>query len=103
MASYRPPTSTASNVPCTNRARADSMDRYRALVRDRPERFRNPDGDIYEILLDEQQIDRARRDAHSQRCADGLAAEDTRVGVLAVDPYLVVMRDAVRFADGSYG
>src|SRR5437867_10164942 len=82
---------------------ADCMDRYRALVSDRPERFRNPDGDIYEILLDEQQIDRARRDAHSQRCADGLAAEDTRVGVLAVDPYLVVMRDAVRFADGSYG
>jgi ADP-ribose pyrophosphatase len=82
---------------------ADCMERYRALVTDRPERFRNPDGDIYEILLDDQQIDRARRAAHSQRCADGLATEDTRVGVLAVDPYLIVMRDAVRFADGSYG
>jgi hypothetical protein len=44
---------------------ADCLDRYRGLVSDRPERFKNPDGDIYEILLDDQQIDRARRDARS--------------------------------------
>jgi ADP-ribose pyrophosphatase len=82
---------------------ADCMDRYRALVRERPNRFTNPDGDIYEILLDQHLIDRARRDAFDVRRAEGLASDDTRVGVLAVDPYLLVMRDAVRFADGSYG
>jgi ADP-ribose diphosphatase len=82
---------------------ADCMDRYRALVRERPDRFANPDGHIYEILLDPAQIDRAQRDAVSHRRADGLPADDARVGVLAVDPYLVVMRDAVRFADGAYG
>ena len=82
---------------------SDCLDRYRALVRDRPEQFTNPDGDIYEILLDEHEIERARRDALTRRRAEGLPTEDTRVGVLAVDPYLVVMRDAVRFADGSYG
>ncbi len=82
---------------------ADCLDRYRALVRDRPDRFTNPDGDIYQILLEDSAIERARRDALDHRRADGLATGDTRVGVLAVDPYLIVMRDAVRFADGRYG
>ena len=36
---------------------ADCMDRYRALVTDRPERLRNPDDDICEILLGDHQID----------------------------------------------
>jgi len=82
---------------------ADCLDRYRTLVREQPERFANPPGDIYEILLDAPQIDRARREARSRRRAQRLPADDTRVGVLAVDPYLILMRDAVRFADGSYG
>jgi ADP-ribose pyrophosphatase len=82
---------------------ADCLDRYRALVRDRPDRFTNPDGDIYQILLEGPAIERARRDALDHRRAEGFATDDIRVGVLATDPYLIVMRDAVRFADGSYG
>jgi ADP-ribose diphosphatase len=82
---------------------ADCMDRYRALVREQPDRFTNPDGDIYEILFDEERIEQARREAFKARQSNGLRTDDTRVGVLAVDPYLLVMREAVRFADGSYG
>ena len=82
---------------------ADCLARYLALVRERPDRFTNPDGDIYEILLDTPQMDRARRDAEHHRRDERLPSDDTRVGVLAVDPYLIVMRDAVRFADGTYG
>src|SRR5262245_49231806 len=82
---------------------ASCLERYRALVRERPDQFTNPPGEIYEILLDAKQIDRAQRDAFSHRQREGLRTDDTRVGVLAVDPYLMVMRDAVRFADGSYG
>jgi ADP-ribose pyrophosphatase len=82
---------------------ADCFARYNALVRERPDQFANPDGAIYEILLESSQIDRARHDAAAYRRAHGLPDEDTRVGVLAVDPYLIVMRDAVRFADGTYG
>ena len=82
---------------------AGCLERYLALVRERPDRFTNPDGDIYEILLDAPQMDRARRDAERHRREERLPSEDTRVGVLAVDPYLIVMRDAVRFADGTYG
>jgi ADP-ribose pyrophosphatase len=82
---------------------ADCLTRYRALVHDQPDRFTNPDGDIYEILHEDYAIERARRDALDHRRAEGLRTDDTRVGVLAVDPYLLVVRDAVRFADGRYG
>jgi ADP-ribose pyrophosphatase len=82
---------------------ADCLERYFALVRERPDQFENPEGAIYEILLDSSRIDRARRDALDARRAHDLPSGDTRVGILAVDPYLMVMRDAVRFADGAYG
>src|SRR5262245_54308987 len=82
---------------------AACLQHYRALVSERPDQFTNPPGDIYEILLDDQYIERARRDAFAHRQAEGMRTDDTRVGVLAVDPYLLVLRDAVRFADGSYG
>src|SRR4029077_16457446 len=73
------------------------------LVSRRPERYVNPPGDIYEILLDDDRIQHAQREAIRLREREGLSIDDTRVGVLADDPYLMVTRDAVRFADGSYG
>jgi ADP-ribose pyrophosphatase len=82
---------------------ADCLARYRALIRERPECFTNPEGDVYEILLEDHLIDRAQREALTSRDAEGLSTSDTRVGVLADDPYLLVLRDAVRFADGRYG
>jgi ADP-ribose pyrophosphatase len=82
---------------------ASCLARYFDLVRDKPERFTNPPGDIYEILLDPARIAHAQAEALGARRRDGLSTHDTRVGVLADDPYLLVTRDAVRFADGSYG
>ena len=82
---------------------AGSLARYFELVRERPDQFVNPRGDIYEILLDPARIAHAQAEARRARVRDGLSSHDTRVGVLAEDPYLLVLRDAVRFADGSYG
>ena len=81
----------------------DCLHRYFQLVRERPDRFVNPPGDIYEILLDPARIAHAQAEATRVRRLEQLPADDTRVGVLAEDPYLIVMRDAVRFADGRYG
>ena len=67
---------------------ADCLERYFSLVDEHPDRFENPPGEIYEILLDPPRIDRARREALDRRRAEGLPADDTRVGVIAVDPYL---------------
>ena len=82
---------------------AGSLARYFALTRERPDQFVNPPGDIYEILLDPSRIAHAQAEAARARVRDGLSSSDTRVGVLAEDPYLLVVRDAVKFADGSYG
>jgi len=79
------------------------LTRYFELVRDRPERFTNPGGDIYEILLEPDRIRHAQSEAQRHRLRERLPSSDLRVGVLAEDPYLLVVRDAVRFADGSYG
>jgi ADP-ribose pyrophosphatase len=81
----------------------ECLARYFELVRRRPEQYVNPPGDIYEILLEPNQIAHAQAEALRVRRRDGLPADDTRVGVLADDPFLMVTRDAVRFADGSYG
>ena len=81
----------------------DCLTRYRRLMARRPDSFVNPSGDIYEILTDEAGIARAQRDAAAARRQLGMSGEDTRVGVLADDPYLLLLRDAVRFADGTFG
>ena len=62
---------------------ADCLRRYLDRAREHPEQFRNPDGDIYEILLDPAGIERSQRDAEISRRREGLPAADLRVGVLA--------------------
>jgi ADP-ribose pyrophosphatase len=81
----------------------DAVRRYRARVATRPDLFVNPPGSIYEILLDPVDIAAAQAAAADVRRAHGMPAADTRVGVLAEDPYLDMLRDAVRFPDGSLG
>jgi ADP-ribose pyrophosphatase len=79
------------------------LERYFERVARHPEEFVNPPGDIYEILLDADRIAHAQAEARRVRERDGVPSSDTRVGVIGEDPFLLVMRDAVRFADGSYG
>lgn len=81
----------------------DCLERYRNLVSRRPHLFANPPGDIYEILLDAAAIGEAQTQAARRRAAAGLGTDDLRVGLLANDPYVTVLREAVRFPDGSHG
>ena len=76
---------------------------YRALARARPELFENPPGSVVEVLTADAEIRRAQGAAARTRRAQGLSADDLRVGVLLHDPYLLVVRDAVRFPDGTLG
>lgn len=76
---------------------------YRLLMQRQPEWFRNhPRGGIT-ILTSDADIDRACRDAERHRLAHGLSVTDLRAGLLAQDAYMTVVRDAVRFPDGSLG
>jgi len=76
---------------------------YRRLMAARGELFATPPGPALEVLTEESDIRRAQRAARDARRRGGLAADDLRVGVLLHDPYLLVMRDAVRFPDGELG
>jgi len=76
---------------------------YRRLMEARRELFANPPGPVLQVLTDEAEIRNAQRAAREARRGAGLAAGDLRVGVLLDDPYLLVMRDAVRFPDGQLG
>jgi len=82
---------------------AGALDGYFALLRDRPDLFVNHQAGGIEILTDPQEIALAQAAAQSHRAAGGLDLTDTRAGLLARDPYMTVIRDAVRFPDGSLG
>src|SRR5215469_7265599 len=76
---------------------------YFALVSSRPDMFRNPPGASFEILLDEADIHQAEQ-AVAQKLADSSApTEWAEVGIAFRDQYVTLLRDAVRFADGSLG
>jgi ADP-ribose pyrophosphatase len=82
---------------------ADCLRRYRDLVTAQPDLAVNPPGLTYEILTAAGEITEAQEAARRRRASDGLDVGDTRVGVLASDPYATVLREAVRFPDGSLG
>jgi ADP-ribose pyrophosphatase len=76
---------------------------YFALATARPELFRNPDGAGFEILLEEAEIRQAEQQAADQLTGFGAPKEWAEVGVAFRDQYVLLLRDAVRFADGSLG
>ena len=76
---------------------------YLALVRARPELFRNPEGAAFVILLDDAEIRQAEAHVAGQLAEFGGPREWAEVGVAFRDQYVLLLRDAVRFADGSLG
>lgn len=81
----------------------DCLERYLMLASLRPGLCANPPGDVYEILLDRARIRHAQAEAARARQTEKLSISDLRVGILAEDPYVTVLREAVRFPDGGYG
>jgi ADP-ribose pyrophosphatase len=78
--------------------------RYAALQAEQPQLFVNPPNCPIEILLAEEDIGEAQRSARTRRESEGLPTSDLRVGLLADDAYIGhVVRDAVRFSDGTGG
>ncbi len=77
---------------------------YLAFAKAHPRLFVNPpQGGGITILLDEEEI-RAVEQQEAQRLkAQGLPAEWAQVGIAYQDQYVLLLRDAVRFPDGSFG
>lgn len=74
---------------------------YFAFAERNPELFINPPGAIFTILLDEHEIDQVEEGARERLRAKGRPEAWARVGIAYQDQYLMILRDAVRFPDGS--
>jgi len=83
--------------------RSAKLARYEELRAQRPHLFHNPDGGAYEILFDRADQDHVSDEAAAALRERGRPEEYGDVGVAYEDPYLIVVRDAVRFPGGRRG
>jgi ADP-ribose pyrophosphatase len=84
-------------------AHEDTLKSYRELMRKYPEWFHNNPGGGITIVTSDEDVEKARSEARKFRSSKGLSTTDLRVGLIARDAYMTIVRDAVRFPDGSYG
>jgi len=76
---------------------------YLAFAKAHPELFSNPDRGGFSILLNEVEIREAEAQQANRLKANGGSADWAQVGIAFEDQYLILLRDAVRFPDGSRG
>lgn len=76
---------------------------YFAFAKAHPGLFVNPTQGGIIILLDEDEIQEAERREAQRLQTQGLPVEWARVGIAYQDQYVLLLRDAVRFPDGSLG
>lgn len=83
------------------------LDRYLAYAHAHPEQFTNPPDTLLTILLDPEHIAAVESQMRERLVAAGATAEQAaewaRVGIAYQDQYIFLLRDAVRFANGSLG
>lgn len=74
---------------------------YLAFVRQRPDFFPQEPGAGIKILLDPADIRRVERDMGEFLRARGLPESCAKVGIVAQDAWVIVVREAVEFPDGA--
>lgn len=75
---------------------------YLEMRKSHPELFPLDNG-VIEIIQDVTEFEAAREAARQFRARHDMPFHDTRIGLLAQDPYVTLLRDPVRFPDGSLG
>jgi ADP-ribose diphosphatase len=76
---------------------------YLAFAQAHPRLFENPTEQGITILLNEADIRAVEDEMERRLAAEGLPAEWAQVGIAYQDQYVFLLRDAVRFPDGSLG
>src|SRR5438874_1133868 len=76
---------------------------YLSFARDHPALFVNPSQRGIMVLLDEDEIREAESQASQRLEAQGMPVEWAKVGIAYQDQYVLLLRDAVRYPDGSKG
>jgi ADP-ribose pyrophosphatase len=77
--------------------------RYAVLRTQWPDLFENPEGCPYKILTKRSQIRRAEKEDSRRLAKQGFPRRWRRTGVVHENPYLIVVRDPVRFPAGGLG
>lgn len=81
----------------------DRIDRYRDLVRRRPDAFHNPDPDGIVILTDPAEILDAEAAIKERYRTKGHPEDWAECAIYYEDPWMYLVRDVVRFPDGGIG
>lgn len=76
---------------------------YLAFANTHPQLFTNPSEEGISILLDENEIRQVESQMAQSLKEQGLPEEWAKVGIAYQDQYILLLRDAVRFPDGSLG
>jgi ADP-ribose pyrophosphatase len=79
-----------------------SLADYLSFAQAHPALFVDPPGG-FTILLNEEKIREVEAEAAQRLEAQGLTAQWAQVGIAYQDQYIIILRDAVRFPDGSSG
>ena len=83
--------------------RSVRLARYDQLRAERPHLFVNPAGAAYEILFDRADQDAVADETAGTLRTSGIPEEYGDIGVVYEDPYILLVRDAVRFRSGKLG
>ena len=81
----------------------NTLAEYLAFAQAHPGLFVNPPQSETVILLNENKIHEAERQEAQRLVAQSMPTEWAKVGIAYQDQYVLLLRDAVRFADGSLG
>lgn len=76
---------------------------YDELRESFPQLFANPPGAAFAILTDPAEIAAAEQAQAAELAGMGLPADMAETGVVFMDPYLMIVRDAVQTRDGEFG
>lgn len=74
--------------------------KYKIMIKDKPDLFKNKDT-LFQILLSEQDICSWQPDRRKKLAENNNPKEWADIGVVFDDPFIVILRDLVEFADGS--
>jgi ADP-ribose pyrophosphatase len=79
------------------------LDDYLDFAKGYPALFTNPADGGFTIILNQSEIQKVEVETAVRLKAKGLPPEWAKVGIAYRDQYLLLLRDAVRFPDGSLG
>ena len=77
--------------------------RYAALRRQWPGLFKNPQPSPYEIVTKRSEVRKAQANEGSRLAKKHLPRRWRRIGVIHENPYIIIVRDPVRFPTGKLG